>query len=144
MLTESSNPTIAKKASVVAAITGQKKLVPLTDEKSKARETSPFPAPIASNPTMITIRSPDNSTQVSTTFSFTLSPTPRKLTAATRPINASATIVTVIPPLTSRSSTLAKLAAKAREAVADEVMPEHITAKATMKVRKWMPKARWV
>ena len=51
MLTESSNPTIAKKASVVAAITGQKKLVPATVEKSKARETSPFPAPIASIPT---------------------------------------------------------------------------------------------
>ena len=36
------------------------------------------------------------------------------------------------------------LAAKAREAVEAEVMPEHITAKATMKVTKWMPNALWV
>jgi hypothetical protein len=35
-------------------------------------------------------------------------------------------------------------AAKAREAVDADVMPEHITAKATMKVMKWMPKALWV
>ena len=31
--------------------------------------------------------------------------------------------------------------AKALAAVDAEVMPEHITAKATMKVTKWMPKA---
>ena len=37
-----------------------------------------------------------------------------------------------------------RLAAKAREAVEAEVMPEHITAKATMKVMKWMPNALWV
>ena len=34
--------------------------------------------------------------------------------------------------------------AKALAAVDAEVMPEHITAKATMKVRKWMPKALWM
>ena len=34
--------------------------------------------------------------------------------------------------------------AKAFDAVEAEVMPEHITVKATMKVRKWTPKARWV
>ena len=33
------------------------------------------------------------------------------------------------------------LAANARDAVEAEVMPEHITANATMKVTKWMPKA---
>jgi hypothetical protein len=32
-------------------------------------------------------------------------------------------------------------AAKAREAVEAEVISEHITANATMKVMKWMPKA---
>ena len=34
--------------------------------------------------------------------------------------------------------------AKAFDAVEAEVMPEHITVKATRKVRKWTPKARWV
>jgi hypothetical protein len=35
--------------------------------------------------------------------------------------------------------------AKAREAVDfADVMPEHMTVKHTMKVRKWMPKALWV
>ena len=35
----------------------------------------------------------------------------------------------------------ARLAAKARDAVEAEVMPEHITVKATMNVTKWMPNA---
>ena len=35
-----------------------------------------------------------------------------------------------------------KLAAKAREAVEAEVIPEHMTAKAMRKVTKWMPNAR--
>ena len=37
-----------------------------------------------------------------------------------------------------------QFAAKAFEAVEAEVMPEHITVKATMKVRKCTPKARCV
>jgi hypothetical protein len=49
-----------------------------------------------------------------------------------------------IPPARLKPNTCAVLAAKARDAVEAEVMPEHITAKATMKVTKWMPKARWV
>ncbi len=36
------------------------------------------------------------------------------------------------------------LAANARDAVDADVIPEHITAKATMNVTKWMPNARCV
>ena len=49
-----------------------------------------------------------------------------------------------IPPARFRLKTLDRLAAKARDAVDAEVMPEHITAKATMKVMKWIPNALWV
>ena len=34
-----------------------------------------------------------------------------------------------------------EVAANAREAVDADVMPEHITVKATRKVKKWMPNA---
>ena len=87
------------------------------------------------------ISSPVSSTQVSTTLAFTLSPTPRKLIAATsamkpRPMHGDADAA-----VRSRPNACDMLAAKAREAVEAEVMPEHITANATMKVTKWMPKA---
>lgn len=68
-------------------------------------------------------------------------PTPRKLTMATRAMNARATIETRMPSPRSRSKALAKLAANARDAVDADVIPELITAKATMNVRKWMPNA---
>ena len=87
------------------------------------------------------IRRPVSSTQVSTTLAFTLSPTPRKLTAATTAMKARPISVMPMPPARPRPKAFDKLAAKAREAVEAEVMPEHITAKATMKVTKWMPKA---
>jgi hypothetical protein len=49
---------------------------------------------------------------------------------------------TVMPmPPAKVEGVCARLAAKARDAVDAEVMPEHITAKATMKVTKWMPNA---
>jgi hypothetical protein len=144
MLTESSKPTIAKKASVVAAITGQMNMASLPALNWNARETSPWPAPIAQSPMKMTIKSPVSSTSVSTTLAFTLSPTPRKLTIATSAMKASPMTVMPIPPARLSPNTCAVLAAKAREAVEAEVMPEHITAKATMKVTKWMPKARWV
>ena len=82
MLTESSNPTIAKKASVVAAITGQNMPPSGAALNCMTRETSPWPIPIAHRPMKMTISNPVSSTQVSTTLAFTLSPTPRKLTAA--------------------------------------------------------------
>ena len=79
--------------------------------------------------------------QVSTMFALTLSPTPRKFTAATSAMKPSAMIMTRVVFLASRPKPLARLEANAREAVEADVMPEHMTVKATMKVRKWMPKA---
>ena len=82
---------------------------------------------------------------VSTTFAFTLSLTPRKLIAATSAMNPSAS--TSRPPLPalnpSPKPSLTK-PAKAFDAVEAEVIPEHITVKATRKVRKCTPNARWV
>ena len=50
-----------------------------------------------------------------------------------------------VPPLSKpRPKALERLTEKAREAVDAEVMPEHMTAKATMNVTKWMPNALWV
>ena len=142
MLTESSKPTMAKKASVVAAITGQNMPASLC-LNWVTRETSPCPMPIAHRPMKMMMRRPVNSTQVRTTLAFTLSPTPRKLTAATTAMKTRPVIV--MPKLEKpRPNACDMLAEKAREAVEAEVMPEHITAKATMKVTKWMPNALWV
>ncbi len=133
MLTESSKPTIAKKASVVAAITGQN-MPPSPALNWVIRETSPCPAPIAHRPMKMMISSPVSSTHVSTTFAFTLSATPRKFTAATTAMNARP--VMVMPkPERFRPNAFDMLAENAREAVEAEVMPEHITAKATMNER---------
>ena len=143
MFTESSKPTMAKKASVVAAMTDQNRPLSPGGSKVKARDTSPWPDPIAHMPMTMMIRRPVSSTQVSTTLAFTLSPTPRKLTMATTAMKRSP--VSVMPRLPSpRPKPDEKLAAKALDAVEAEVIPEHITAKATMKVTKWMPKALWV
>jgi hypothetical protein len=87
------------------------------------------------------ISRPVSSTQVSRTLNFTLSPTPRKLIAATSSMNPRATRVIAIPPVRPRPKALDMLAANARDAVDAEVMPEHITAKATINVTKWMPNA---
>ncbi len=106
------------------------------------RDTSPSPAPIAHNPMKMMMRSPVSSTQVRTTLAFTLSPTPRKLMIATSAMKARPTSVMPMPPARSRSKALERLAAKARDAVEADVMPEHMTAKATMNVTKWTPKAR--
>jgi Na+-driven multidrug efflux pump len=71
-------------------------------------------------------------------LAFTLSPTPRKF-AATIAMNTRP--VMVMPKAEKfRANALDMLAENAREAVEAEVMPEHITANATMKVTKWMPK----
>ena len=108
MLTESSKPTMAKKASVVAAITGQNALTPSGVWNCVMRETSPCPAPIAHRPMTMTIRRPVSSTQVSTTLAFTLSPTPRKLTAATIAMNASPSSDDAVPPLQPQPKGAAK------------------------------------
>ena len=88
MLTESSNPTMAKKASVVAAITDQNAPPIGAVLNCVTRDTSPWPAPIAHRPMTMMISRPVSSTQVSTTLAFTLSPTPRKLTIATSAMKA--------------------------------------------------------
>ena len=56
-------------------------------------------------------------------------------------MKASPTSVMPMPPARLRPNAFDMFAAKAREAVDAEVMPEHITAKATMNVTKWMPNA---
>ncbi len=85
---------------------------------------------------------PDSSTIVITTLALTLSLTPRKLSRATRVMKPSAISIRPVPP-TSRSSMNPALMkpANAFEAVEAEVMPEHMTAKATRNVKKWMPNA---
>ena len=131
---------MAKKASVVAPITAQKALLSGDTLNSTIRDTSPCPAPIAHKPMQMMMSSPVSSMQVRTTLAFTLSPTPRKLTIATTAMKA--TPMSVTPSVAkSKPNAAERFAAKAREAVEAEVMPEHITAKATIKVTKWMPNA---
>ena len=79
MFTESSNPTIAKKASEVAAVTARKVFLSSTVSNATMREksTSPPPPVNAHKPTRITTSRPVISTMVRTTLSLTLSPTPR-------------------------------------------------------------------
>ena len=140
MFTESSNPTIAKNASEVAVVTARNRLLSSGVSKAITREKSASPPKIAKSPTMITSSRPDSSTRVSTTLALTLSPTPRKLTIATSVMKPSA--ISTIPQLpSSRPKPSARLDANARDAVEAEVIPEHITTKATRKVKKWMPNA---
>ena len=57
-------------------------------------------------------------------------------------MNASATIIRVVPPgLKPRSKPSLRKVANALLAVDALVMPEHITVKATRNVTKWMPNA---
>ena len=64
MFTESSKPTMAKKASVVAAITGQNALPSPAVFNWVTRDTSPCPSPIAHRPITMMINRPQSSTQV--------------------------------------------------------------------------------
>ena len=77
---------------------------------------------------------------VSPTLSLTLSPTPRKFTIASIAMNRSATAARA-NLLQSRPNASERLAAKNRDAVDAEVMPEHITMNATKKVMNCTPKA---
>ena len=75
-------------------------------------------------------------------MALTLSLTPRKLTSATSSMKPSARPVSAAPPAAKSSSKPVFMkSAKAYDAVEAQVMPEHITVNATMKVRKCMPKA---
>ena len=140
MFTESSKPTIAKKASVVAAITGQNRPCSPALLKSNARPKSPCPPMSAAAPIMMMISRPVSSMQVSTTFAFTLSPTPRRLISPSSTIKPMLMAVIRKAP-SPRPKLFPKFSAKACEAVEAEVIPLDITAKATRKVRKCMPKA---
>ena len=145
MFTESSKPTMAKKARAVAAVTALKAVLPSATFTSVRREKSPSPWKMAHIPTTITISRPDSSMQVSTTLTFTDSETPRSTTSITISRKAADSILSSMP-CSSRCQPIiaAKLPAKALEADAEEVRPEHITVKATMKVKKWLLNARCV
>src|SRR5699024_11193531 len=82
---------------------------------------------------------------VSTTFAFTDSATPRRLISATSTRNASAIAVATgcaaSPSGSSRAKAFSTFSDRKIALVDAEVMPEESTAKVTMKVRKWMPKA---
>ncbi len=142
MFTESSKPTMAKKASVVAALTARNTLLSSGLSKMTVREKSARPCVVAHSPTKMMSSRPDSSTSVSTTFALTLSPTPRKFTTATSVMNPSAIQSRPGPPDSSpRPKPSLRKPANALDAVDAEVMPEHITMNAMMNVTKWMPNA---
>ena len=85
MFTESSKPTIAKKASEVAAVTAMKAFLSSAVSNATTREKSTSPPPVnAHSPTRITSSRPLISMIVRNTLSLTLSPTPRRLIRAER------------------------------------------------------------
>ncbi len=143
MFTESSNPTMAKKASDVAVVTARNTLLSPGVSKATTAAKSALPCTMTHIPTRITSSRPVSSIRVSTTLALTLSPTPRKLIAATSSMKPSAATSSTAEPVTmlSRPSPAPKFAAKAIDAVDAEVMPDDITVKQTMNVRKWMPNA---
>ena len=145
MLTESSKPTMAKKASEVAAVSAMKADFSSEDLKIITSEKSARPSLIAQKPTRMIIRRPESSTMVRTTLAFTLSPTPRRLIAATNAMKPSASRSRPeLPASNPRPKPSERKPAKAFEAVEAEVIPEHITVNATRNVRKWSPNARCV
>ncbi len=142
MLTESSKPTIAKEGQERRCRDHRPELetgVIGDVRNSNARETSPCPAPDRQQADEDDDQQcPTTSTQVSTTFAFfTLSPTPRKLTTATSADEGQPQQRDAAGARKDQARRPARnWRRKARDAVAEEVMPEHITAKATMKVKK--------
>jgi hypothetical protein len=78
---------------------------------------------------------------VSTTLVLTLSATPRRLIPITTAMNAMAMNMMAVFE-TSQPKPAARFDANARDAVEAEVMPELITANATMNVKKCTPNAR--
>ena len=109
--------------------------------KSKLREASALPSPKAAMPT-ITIRiRPVISISVKTTFAFSDSATPRMFSAATQ---IRKPIETAITGTSESIRAESESPAKPRARVEAEVIPEAITAKATMKVKNWIPKALFV
>lgn len=140
MFTESSKPTIEKKASAVAPVIARNTLLSSAVSKMTTREKSALPEPRAKNPTRMTRRRPVSSTRVRTTLNHTLSATPRRLIAATMARNPNAIHMTPLPGR-SQPKPATMFAAKTFDAVDAEVMPELSTANATRKVMKWIPNA---
>ena len=141
MLTESSKPTMAKKASVVAAITGQNALPSAGVLNSVMRERRPARADrpqadddddqqageLDAGEHDIGLHALADAAEIDDRDNRHEGEPDQRDADAAREVEAERAVD--------------RLAAKAREAVEAEVMPEHITAKATMKVTKWMPKA---
>ncbi|MNT35869.1 hypothetical protein D3C72_1719150 [compost metagenome] len=73
-------------------------------------------------------------------MALTLSAAPRRFTSITSSMKPSApNVIQLLSALMPRATN--RLAAKACEAVAAEVSPEHMTVKQTMNVRKCRPNA---
>ena len=144
MLTESSKPTMAKNATVVAMVMAAKTFFSPGDSKTTTRPTSPSVA-IAQKPIAMMTPSASTTTEVSTTLKRTLSPTPRRLTSASSTMKPRATSSVAVSPVgtppTRPSRPSSRLEATRPEDVEALVMPEQTTAKATMKVRKCTLKA---
>ena len=90
MFTESSKPTMAKKASEVPAVTAMKTDLSLAVSNMITREKSALPWVTAKMPTKITINRPLTSTSVRTMLALTLSATPRRLISPTRTMKITA------------------------------------------------------
>ena len=82
-----------------------------------------------------------SSIRVSTTLNFTLSPTPRRLIAASTSMNASATRSVAPVEGLSSPNPISRLAASRFDEVEALVTPEQTTVNATRKVMKWIPNA---
>ncbi len=104
----------------------------VADLKSKLREASALPSPKATIPTR-TIRAGRRSrSAVKSALAFSDSATPRTLSAAT------SSRKTIETGTTGMSTNTARLSPeKPRASVLADVIPEAMTAKATMKVKNW-------
>ncbi len=102
MFTESSKPTMAKNAMAVATVTAMNRPLSSRFSKTTTRPRSPSPLAITTNPMTITMASAVISTMVSTTLNFTLSPTPRRLIAASSTMKSSATTRVAVSPVGCR------------------------------------------
>lgn len=140
MLTESSKPTIAKKASEVAVLIASRSDLSSGVSNATTREKSAWPPKTAKKQTKITSSRPDSSIRVSTTLRPTLSATPRRFTSAMQTMKISA-MLSRVPAPSPRPKPIAKLLANAPEAAEAEVIPLAITVKQTRKVTKWIPNA---
>ena len=153
MLTESSKPTIEKNAMAVATVIATSAETSPGLVKSVTREMSPSPRPMTHMPMPMTIASAVSSIRVRTTLNFTLSPTPRRLIAASSIMKPSATISAAVSPVgmpihsspPSEPSVASRPASRFDDSRVEDVdalvMPEEMTAKATMKVTKCSPNA---